>query len=682
MARKSKSNAKHSSYAEAVKAIKKTSRFYSGMGYYKTGILAFDEVFYGKGLPKGKVVELSSREGTGKCVLGSTMIPCFSGMRRIDSFFEESRFSYQKECHRSLIRDGRLVRTSHKYFSGERKALKLVLESGLVLVGSYLHPVLVERGRDCIWVPLEDIEDGDIVITEVNKISYLNDSKSYLLGLMYGDGSFKKKQKHYYESDDSHFLKMFQSIGGVVKKNKKDIRSKVYFPDKGVFSKESFEKLGFYGELRSIPDSILNGSWSEQCSFVEGILISSSVETYANSTLVLRSKQRRVVDFVEQISRYMGYTTHRSVYNGKGYLYNRISFKEVPQLRDKPDTVFYQRDPVAFVESYKDSLLYDLTVPNGSSYVGNSIKIHNTTMLLHAAKNLCSEGQNVLYIDAEFAVTPSQLSGTGLESYLDSSFNLIQENRYSAISDILDSLLPYSLAMVVIDSITAVRPSQLTEMNVEEVQPGLISRLQSTFLQKYTDQVANYGTTMVLINQMRTKLNFRGISSEGPGGGNALKFYTDVRLTMRRKAWLTRKDPHSDEDVNYGSDVVIDSIKNKVCASKKTEATIIFGVGVSNVSFIQKALIAKGYLHQSSSYFKFSTPELTTTIQGRTNAMDYIKTHYDYFTSLVTGETYVPEEKPEAIDPDSVDIQPQKEVEEEVLSPTESVKSTRAKFSI
>lgn len=260
--------------------------------------------------------------------------------------------------------------------------------------------------------------------------------------------------------------------------------------------------------------------------------------------------------------------------------------------------------------------------------------VGKTTIWLYVSKALCELGHSCLYIDAEFGVTPSQLEGIGLTDHLDKNFHLIKEQRYGAIDDILAQTLHHGISLVVIDSFTALRPRKVAEENIEDIQPGLKARLDSNFLSKYQDKLSSSQCTLILINQMRTKLNFRGVSTEAAAGGNALKFYADGRFHIRRLKTLEKKI--DGDDVPYGSDCMIEvTAKNRISSWRKVPITVLFGLGVSNVAYLQEKLIGAGYITQSSAYFKVKTDKLDETVRGREALLNLIKGNYDYLSSLI-----------------------------------------------
>lgn len=280
--------------------------------------------------------------------------------------------------------------------------------------------------------------------------------------------------------------------------------------------------------------------------------------------------------------------------------------------------------------------------------------VGKSTTMFNVSRNLCAAGYNVVYIDAERAITDSLLDGVGVSRYLGQTFFLMPVCSYEQISDVFDKILPHKPTMIVLDSITALRPAKIADLNVEDIQPGLCARLQSNFFLKYKDVLATSGTTLVILNQMRVKLNFKGLSTEVPAGGNAMKFYADCRLVVRKSKDIIKPGASGkkEDDTVIGADCIIEPLKNKLCASRKVNITILHGRGVSNTMYLRDLLIGRGYLSQSSSYFKFSTPEVTQNVQGRDGMMALIKEHYEYFLSLVTDLTISSETLYEVADSD------------------------------
>lgn len=270
--------------------------------------------------------------------------------------------------------------------------------------------------------------------------------------------------------------------------------------------------------------------------------------------------------------------------------------------------------------------------------------VGKTTLMTTVSKALVMQGHKVLYVDAEHALDETLLRGVGFtDAEIGTNFIISQTNNYFELSNLMDVALKENLALIVIDSITSVHPKKLMDMNVEDIEPGLKARMESTFLDKFKGQLYKAGISLVLLNQMRTKIRFKGPSTLEPAGGNALKFYADVRFLITRAQFLERDMGGGQKQV-YGSDVEIASSKNKITGFHvPVKMTIVFGRGVSNVMYVFEKLRVKGYVKQSSSYFIFSSPLGEQTVQGREAAMIYVKDNYRQFQTLLESDGVVTE---------------------------------------
>lgn len=246
-------------------------------------------------------------------------------------------------------------------------------------------------------------------------------------------------------------------------------------------------------------------------------------------------------------------------------------------------------------------LIFGGGLPEGVKIeIASDSGVGKTTTILHMAKILCSLGKKVVYLDYEKGVNHSQLEGVGLLQYLydDSSnpnglFFLYQVTTFEEGEEILDSLLPEGdISVVCVDSATAMLPGKFVaedprkRISVTDVEPGLQARIMSIWLQKYKSYCAKFGTTMIYINQMRTKINFRG-SYNDSAGGNALRFFMDIRLRMAVDKELVKATDTIEgrKSVPYGADVKVWALKNRY-APPFVEGiiTVFFGKGISNIS--------------------------------------------------------------------------------------------------
>ena len=252
------------------------------------------------------------------------------------------------------------------------------------------------------------------------------------------------------------------------------------------------------------------------------------------------------------------------------------------------------------------------TVLNGGIPRGAMIELFSdsglgkSTLVLDACAQLCRTGHKVLYLDFEGSVSESQLRGIGLWEFLktkdnpEGPFVKFRLSTYDECDEVLDALLPTrEFDFVVIDSITAIVNDKYFDEDgsktaISAVRPGQDARSLSILLKKYTAFKVRYNTTFMMINQVRTAINMLGGPSRDEStGGNAMRFYPDVRLKLSPKASIfrSRETINGKEDIKVGAEVYLESVKNRVgpCFIK-VPMTILFGRGVSNLATYQQWL--------------------------------------------------------------------------------------------
>lgn len=256
-----------------------------------------------------------------------------------------------------------------------------------------------------------------------------------------------------------------------------------------------------------------------------------------------------------------------------------------------------------------------------------------TTSILHCAKAFCARGLKVIYLDVEKGVNQSQLNGIGLSDYLGKQFFLFPVSTFEECEEILESSLgDDKLALICCDSITAMIPEKVLEKSISEVEPGLNARYAAAFITKFRALISRSESkpTVVLINQERVKLNFRGMSTVGAAGGNAQKYYTDIHVMMKEDKALekTMDTMEGKKTIKYGSNVRIWCTKNRHNAPfLEGIMTIIFGKGVSNIAAYQRALMGEGVMSMSGAgYWTLKLPDKEPEkARGNDGAMDLIR---------------------------------------------------------
>lgn len=219
-----------------------------------------------------------------------------------------------------------------------------------------------------------------------------------------------------------------------------------------------------------------------------------------------------------------------------------------------------------------------------------------STMCLHIAKKYCAQGKRVIYIDTESGLNTNQIKCFGMEDYVrDRLFVPIRKQTYGEVDELLCKVLEDpDLALIIYDSITATVPGKLTEKNVDEMnEPGVAARIQSNFMQKFKARFKNSNKTVIFVNQLRTKIamGYGQVTKLAQAGGQALGYYMDIRIMMKKVKMLEQTLPGYEKPVPYGCDLAIWTDKNRYARPllKKT-ITIHFGKGISNAGAIRQSL--------------------------------------------------------------------------------------------
>jgi recombination protein RecA len=269
-----------------------------------------------------------------------------------------------------------------------------------------------------------------------------------------------------------------------------------------------------------------------------------------------------------------------------------------------------------------------------------------STILLHMCKSLCAAGKNVMYCDVEAGVNDSQIDGIGLRPFYDVNFFLKQPKTFSALDNLLKIAIdPASeVSVCIVDSVTALLPKKVSEGDVEDIQPGIHARLTSTLFNKYKNAFRESGITVFWVNQMRTKLNFRGLSVKDAAGGEAQKFMMDIRLRMSQKEKLSRKvaiiSEEKPKEIPYGSDNYLWAEKTRYTAPFiPGVVTVLFGKGVSNMAAYALWMKAHGYVKQGGAgYFKINLPEQEEiSLRGADAFMGWVKDNLPAIKELINN---------------------------------------------
>ena len=271
------------------------------------------------------------------------------------------------------------------------------------------------------------------------------------------------------------------------------------------------------------------------------------------------------------------------------------------------------------------SLGLDIALGIGGLPKGRVVEIYGpessgkTTLTLHCVAEEQKKGGVCAFVDAEHALDPQYAKklGVNLDELL-----ISQPDTGEQALEITDTLVRSgAVSMVIVDSVAALTPRSELEGDMGDSSVGVHARLMSQAMRKLTSSIARSNCMVIFINQIRMKIGVMFGSPETTTGGNALKFYSSVRLDIRRIGAI------KDRDEVVGNTTRVKVVKNKVAPPfKQVEFDIMYGEGISKTGELIDLGVKAGVVEKSGAWYSYGDERIG---QGRENAKAFLKENAD-----------------------------------------------------
>src|SRR6478672_6423928 len=286
------------------------------------------------------------------------------------------------------------------------------------------------------------------------------------------------------------------------------------------------------------------------------------------------------------------------------------------------------RPPIEVIPT--GSIALDVALGIGGLPRGRVVEIYGpessgkTTVALHAVASAQKAGGIAAFIDAEHALDPEYAKALGVDT---DGLLVSQPDTGEQALEIADMLVRSgAIDIIVIDSVAALVPRAEIEGEMGDSHVGLQARLMSQALRKITGALSNSNTTMIFINQLREKIGVMFGSPETTTGGKALKFYSSVRLDVRRIETL------KDGTEPVGNRTRCKVVKNKMAPPfKQAEFDILYGQGISREGGLIDIGVDQGFVRKSGAWYTYDGDQLG---QGKENARAFLRDNPDLADEL------------------------------------------------
>ncbi len=277
------------------------------------------------------------------------------------------------------------------------------------------------------------------------------------------------------------------------------------------------------------------------------------------------------------------------------------------------------------------SISLDIALGVGGIPKGRIIEVYGpesagkSTLALHIVAELQNKGGIAAYVDSEHALDPEYAKKIGVKI---NDLLISQPDTGEQALEITETLVRSGgIGLIVIDSVAALTPRAEIEGEMDQQHMGLQARLMSHALRKLTAIVAKSGTTVLFINQIRQKIGVMFGNPETTPGGLALKFYSSVRIEIRKAAKI-----QSGEEI-IGNRVKVKIVKNKVAPPFRTaEFDILYNEGISKIGDLISTAVIAGVVEKSGSWYSYKGDKLGQGMEGvRTTLKENSKLEREIF---------------------------------------------------
>ena len=276
-------------------------------------------------------------------------------------------------------------------------------------------------------------------------------------------------------------------------------------------------------------------------------------------------------------------------------------------------------------------LSLDVALGVGGVPKGRIIEIYGpessgkTTLALHIVAEAQKSGNYAAFIDAEHAIDPEYSKKLGVDT---EELLISQPDNGEQALEICETLVRSgALDVIVVDSVAALVPRAELEGDMGDSHMGLQARLMSQALRKLTGTVSRSNTTVIFVNQIREKIGVMFGNPETTPGGRALKFYSSIRMEIRRITTL------KDGGESVGNRVRVKVVKNKVAPPfKQTEFDLMYGQGISFEGDILDLAVSGNIIEKTGAWFSYDDMKIG---QGRENSKQFLKDNNDILAEII-----------------------------------------------